>query len=178
MKIFKTKFKGLYIVKQKSFKDKRGYLRVTYNKKIIKNHKFIFEYCTNSKKNSLRGFHFQHKYQQGKYVSVLKGKIIDCVIDLRKKSKTFGKSFKIVLSNSNNLALYIPKGFAHAYLACDKENIIHYKLTNYYSPSSEDGIYLFDKSINIKWPGKKFLVSNKDKKHQSFKEFCINYKYL
>lgn len=178
MKIIKTKFKGLFIIKQQSFKDKRGYLRVTYNNKIIKDHRFVFEYCTNSKKNSLRGFHFQHKYQQGKYVSVIKGKIIDCVIDLRKKSKTFGKSFKIVLSDTNNLALYIPKGFAHGYLSCNKENIIYYKLTNYYSPSFEDGINLFDKKINIKWPGKNFLVSNKDKNHQTFENFCKKYKYL
>ena len=98
MKIFNTKFKGLKIVKQDSYRDKRGLLKVTHNEKIIKKKNFIFEYCTISKKNALRGFHFQHKFQQVKYVSVLKGKILDCVIDLRKRSKTFGSSFKIVLS--------------------------------------------------------------------------------
>ena len=74
MKIINTKFKDLKIVKQDKFKDKRGYLRVTHNQKLIKKINFVFEYCTNSKKNSLRGFHFQYNYQQAKYVSVLKGK--------------------------------------------------------------------------------------------------------
>ena len=97
MKVIKTKIKDLLIIKQKNNIDKRGSLRETHNKKVIGHNNFVFEYCTTSKKNSLRGFHFQHKFQQAKYVSVLKGKILDCVIDLRKKSKTFGKVFKIIL---------------------------------------------------------------------------------
>ena len=88
MKIINTKFSGLKIVKQDFIKDKRGQLRIIHNQKINKK-KFVFEYCTSSKKNSLRGFHFQFKYQQAKYVSVVKGKILDCVIDLRKNSKTY-----------------------------------------------------------------------------------------
>ena len=95
MKIYKTKIKDLLVIKQKNNIDSRGSLRETYNKKLL-NKKFIFEYCTTSKKNILRGFHFQSKFQQAKYVNVLKGKILDVVIDLRKRSKTFGKSFKII----------------------------------------------------------------------------------
>jgi len=178
MKIFNTKFKGLKIVKQDSYRDKRGLLKVTHNEKIIKKKNFIFEYCTISKKNALRGFHFQHKFQQVKYVSVLKGKILDCVIDLRKRSKTFGSSFKIILSEKNNLALYIPKGFAHAYYSYDKENIIYYKLNNYYKPDFEDGINLTDKKLKIKWPGRKFIISMKDKKLNSLEYFKKKYKYL
>ena len=106
MKIIKTKFKDLLIIKQKNNLDNRGSLRETYNKRILKKSNFVFEYCTISKKNSLRGFHFQYKHQQAKYVSVLKGKILDCVIDLR-KIKTFGKIFKIILSEKNCLSLYI-----------------------------------------------------------------------
>ena len=90
MKIYKTKFKDLLIIKQKNNIDLRGSLRETFNKKIFKENNFIFEYCTISKKDSLRGFHYQYKFQQAKYVNVIKGKILDCVIDLRKKSKTFG----------------------------------------------------------------------------------------
>jgi len=125
MKIINTKFKDLKVIKHKSYKDKRGFLRVTHNEKIFKK-KFIFEYCTTSKKNALRGFHFQHKFQQAKYVIVLKGKILDSVIDLRKNSKTFGKFFKIILSDKNNLSLYIPAGFAHAYYSYAEQNIIYY----------------------------------------------------
>ena len=177
MKIINTGFKGLKIIKQDNFKDKRGNLRIIHNQKLLKK-KFIFEYCTNSKKYSLRGFHFQYKFQQAKYVSVIKGEILDCVIDLRKNSKTFAKSFKIILSDKNNLALYIPEGFAHAYYSYKNENIIYYKLNNYYQPRYEDGINAMDKKLKIKWPGKVFLVSKKDKKLNSLDNFKNSYKYL
>ena len=149
MIIKKTKFKDLLIVKQKNNYDKRGNLRETFNDKVLKK-KFVFEYCTTSKENVFRGFHFQTKNQQTKYVNVIKGKILDIVIDLRKNSKTFGKSFQIVLSEKNNLGLYIPKGFAHAYYSFGSENIIYYKLNNYYQPKYEDGINALDKKIKIK----------------------------
>ena len=103
---------------------------------------------------------------------------MDCVIDLRKKSKTFGKTFKIILSEKNCLSLYIPEGFAHAYYSYEKTNIIYYKLTNYYKPEFEDGINVMDKDLKIKWPNKKFILSPKDKKLSSFKDFCKNYKTL
>jgi len=178
MKIIDTKFKGLKIITQDKFQDNRGYLRITHNQKLFKKKDFVFEYCTNSKKNSLRGFHFQSKYQQSKYVTVIKGKILDCVIDLRKNSKTHRKSFKIILSDKNNLSLYIPEGFAHAYYSYEKENIIYYKLNNYYQPEFEDGINVFEKNLKIKWPGKTFLISRKDKKLGSLDDFKKNYKFL
>ena len=177
MKIIQTKFKGLKIIKHDKFKDKRGYLRITHSQKLIRKN-FVFEYHTKSKKNSLRGFHFQYKYQQAKYVSVIKGKILDCVIDLRKNSKTFGKSYKIILSDKNNLGLYIPEGFAHAYCSYDNENIIYYKLSDYYQPRYEDGINVLDKEIKIKWPGRNFIISKKDSKLGSLEDFKKNYKYL
>ena len=177
MKILKTKFKDLKIIKHKTFYDKRGFLRITHNQKKL-NKKFIFEYCTTSKKNSLRGFHFQYKFQQAKYVTVLKGKILDCVIDLRKESKTFGKIFKIILSQKNNLALFIPEGFAHAYYSYEKENIIYYKLSNYYQPKFEDGILTTDKKFIKIWPKGRKMISPKDKKLKNFDEFKLVYKSL
>lgn len=177
MKVIKTKFKGLFIVKQKNNFDKRGSLRETFNKKILK-HNFVFEYCTTSRQNSLRGFHFQYKYQQAKYVNVLKGKILDCVIDLRKKSKTFGKTFKIILSENKNISLYIPKGFAHGYLTLKKENIVICKQSNFFSSKFEDGIIWNDKTLKIKLPTKKPLLSIKDKNQKSFINFIEKYKYL
>ena len=178
MKIYKTKIKDLLIIKQKNNIDKRGSLREIFNKKILKEKNFVFEYCTISRKNSLRGFHFQYKFQQAKYVNVLKGKILDCVIDLRKRSKTFGKSFKIILSEKNCLSLYIPKGFAHAYYSYEKSNIVYYKLTNYYKPDFESGISVKDKDLKIKWPKKNVLLSKKDKKLLTFKEFKKKFKGL
>ena len=170
MKIKKTKFKDLLIVTQKNNSDNRGNLRETFNDKILKK-KFIFEYCTTSKNNVLRGFHFQTKFKQSKYVNVLKGKILDVVIDLRKKSNTFGKVFSIILSKENAIGLFIPAGFAHAYYSYDKENIIYYKLDNYYAPKYENGIIYNDPIVKIKWPKKKLIVSSKDKKLLSFNEF-------
>ena len=178
MKIIKTKIKDLLIIKQKNNVDKRGSLREIFNKKIFKKNNFVFEYCTTSKANSLRGFHFQYKYQQAKYVNVLKGKILDCVIDLRKNSKTFGKTFKIILSDKNCLSLYIPEGFAHAYYSYEKLNIVYYKLTNYYQPKFESGINLMDKSLKINWPSKNYEISKKDQKLQTLDQFCKDYKFL
>ena len=178
MKIIKTKFKDLLIIKQKNNIDSRGSLRETFKKKIFKRNKFIFDYCTTSKINSLRGFHYQYKFQQAKYVNVLKGKILDCVIDLRKNSKTFGKIFKIILSDKNCLSLYIPEGFGHAYFSYQKINIVYYKLTNYYQPKFESGINVEDKKLNIKWPSKKIIISKKDKKLQLLSDFVKNQKFL
>ena len=178
MKIIKTRFKDLLIIKQKNNFDNRGSLREVFNNKILKKNNFVFEYCTTSKARALRGFHFQYKFQQAKFVNVLKDKIFDVVIDLRKKSKTFGKSFKIILSKENSLGLYIPAGFAHAYYSYDKENIIYYKLDNYYAPKFESGIIYNDPTLKIKWPKKKMKVSQKDKKLLTITEFKKKFKAL
>ena len=100
---------------------------------------------------------------------------MDIVIDLRKKSATFGKSFNIELSENNCKSLYIPKGFAHAYYSFSDLNIIYYKLSNYYHPEYEDGILWNDKTLKIKWPTKSPLVSSKDKKLKTFLNFKKNY---
>jgi len=176
MKVINTKFKGLKIVHQTKHGDNRGYLRETFIKKIIKWDELIFDYSTTSKKNVLRGFHFQSKFKQAKFVTVLKGRILDCVVDLRKKSKTFGESFCIELSDKNCKSLYIPEGFAHAYYSFSNTNIIYYKLSNYYHPKYEDGIIWNDKIFKNKWPTKNPVVSKKDKKLKTFVNFKRIYK--
>ena len=178
MKVINTKINGLKIIQQKKNGDSRGNLRETYRKRIIKWDELVFDYATTSKKNVLRGFHFQTKFRQAKFVSVLKGKILDIVIDLRKKSKTFGKSFSIELSDKNCKSLYIPEGFAHAYYSISNLNIIYYKLSNYYHPKYEDGIIWNDKSLKIKWPIKNPSVSKKDKSLRTLENFKKKYKYL
>ncbi|HIF62421.1 MAG TPA: dTDP-4-keto-6-deoxy-D-glucose epimerase [Candidatus Pelagibacter sp.] len=177
MKVIKTKFKDLYIIKQIKHVDNRGNLRETYRKNIIKWNSLIFDYVTTSKKNVLRGFHFQSKYKQAKFVSVVKGKILDCVIDLRKSSKTFGKSFSIILSDENCLSLYVPESFAHSYYTYT-DSIIYYKLSNYYQSKYEDGLLWNDKTLKVKWPNVKAKLSKKDKNLKSFSEFKKTYKYL
>ena len=178
MRVIDTKFKGLKIIQQNKHGDSRGNLRETYIKKIIKWDELIFDYATTSKKNVLRGFHFQTKFLQAKYVNVLKGKILDYVVDLRKKSKTFGKSFSIILSEKNSKALYIPEGFGHAYYSFSKLNVIYYKLSNYYHPEYEDGILWNDKSLKFRWPTKKPIIAKRDTKWKSFEEFKKKYKGL
>ena len=177
MIVKKTKFKGLFIIKQINNFDNRGNLRETFNDRIIKK-KFVFEYCTTSKRNVFRGFHFQTKNKQSKYVNVIKGKILDIVVDLRKKSKTFGKIFKIILSKKNALDLFIPAGFAHAYYSYDKENIIYYKLDNHYNPKFESGINYKDKKFNLRLPYGKIITSKKDRDLMGFNEFKKKIKFL
>lgn len=176
MKIIKTKFKGLLIVKGHSFADARGYFREMFLKRSIKKNlfpkkEFPFWCVSKSKKNVLRGLHFQVKKQQDKFVTVVKGKILDVVIDLRRNSKTFGKYFSIKLSETNSLSVLIPRGFAHGFLGLEKDNIIIYGMGNYRSKKDEVGILWNDKDLSIKWPQKKFIISQKDKKNISFKQF-------
>ncbi len=170
MKIIKTKIKDLIIIKKKTFKDKRGYLRELYRKNIISKN-FIFEILSRSKKNTLRGLHLQSKEPQGKYVTVLNGKIFDVAVDLRKNSKTFGKHVSIILSGKQNISFYIPPGFAHGFCALENDTIVHYKCTKYRNAKSEVGINWNDPDLNIKWPIKKPVISYKDKNNLSFKEY-------
>ena len=118
--IVKTKFKDLFIYKNKSFKDNRGYFKELVKENVIKK-KLRFTVMSCSKKNVIRGLHIQTKKSQGKFISVLKGKIYDVALDLRKNSKTFGKVFKCILSEKNSQSIYIPPGFAHGFCGLDKE---------------------------------------------------------
>ena len=168
--IIKTKFDGLILVKNKKFNDLRGYFRELILEKNIKM-KFPFHVMSFSKKNVIRGLHIQTKNPQGKFVTVIKGTIFDVAVDLRKKSKTYGKYFSKVLSAKNLLSIYIPPGFAHGFCALDKENFVVYSCTQYRNAKSEIGIDYNDKDLNIKWPIKKPILSLKDKKNYSLKEF-------
>tara|TARA_B100000029_G_scaffold228490_1_gene226162 strand:+ start:1342 stop:1872 length:531 start_codon:yes stop_codon:yes gene_type:complete len=171
MKIISTKFSGLKVIESKLFKDNRGFFKEDFKKKFFKGEKFVFGCTSSSKKNVLRGMHLQTRFAQGKYVSILKGKILDVVVDLRKKSKTFGKHFSIVLSEKNAKSIFIPPGFAHGFLGLDNENIIYYLCTNYRSARNEVGLLWNDKNLKIKWPVKKPLVSKKDKRNMLFEEY-------
>ena len=170
MKVIKTNFKGLVIIKSKNIIDKRGYFREVFVEKYIKN-KLIFTIVSKSKKNVLRGLHMQKIHPQGKYVSVVKGKILDVVVDCRRNSKTFGKYYKISLSEKNAKSIFIPPGFLHGFLGLENENIVVYGCTNYRNKNSETGVIWNDELLNIKWPIKKPILSNKDKNNISFQEF-------
>ena len=169
MKITKTRFRDLFIFKSKNFYDIRGYFREVLIEKLIKK-KFKFIVVSKSKKNVLRGLHMQKKFQQGKYISVVKGKILDVVVDCRKKSKTFGKHFKIIISEKNSKSIYVPPGFIHGFLGLEKENIVVYSCTEYRNKESELGVKWNDKDLKINWSIKKPILSIKDKKNLKFKD--------
>ena len=154
MKIIKTNFKDLFIVKNKRFLDKRGFFRELLVEKLIKK-KLVFHVVSKTKKNYLRGLHLQRKNVQGKYISVVKGKIFDVALDCRKKSPTFGKYYKIILSEKNCTSIYMPPGFAHGLVGLDNENIVVYHCTQYRDKRSETCSKWNDKDINIRWPVKK-----------------------
>ena len=167
MKIIKTKIKDLLVFESVNFYDNRGYFREVLLEKIIKK-RFKFTVISSSKRNVLRGLHMQKKFPQGKYISVVKGKILDVVVDCRKKSKTFGKHFKIIISEKNSKSIYVPPGFIHGFVGLKKENIVLYSCTNYRNKGSELGIIWNDKNLDINWGIKKPILSSKDKKNIEF----------
>ncbi len=166
MKIKKTKFKGLIVLNGIKHQDKRGYLRELVLEKLVKK-KFKFQITSVSKKNVLRGLHFQIKKPQGKLISVIKGEIFDVAVDMRKNSKTFGKHFSIKLNENNCSSVFIPPGFAHGFLTLKKENIVCYSCTEYRSPKNERSLKYSDPKLKIKWPVKKPKISLKDKNANS-----------
>ena len=168
MKIKPTKFKGLKIIQSKIYRDNRGFFKEDF-KQVNFSKKFIFGCTSRSKKNVLRGLHIQTKNSQGKHISVLKGSIYDVVVDLRKKSSTYLKWYGIKLSKKNNKSLYVPKNFAHGYITLENETDIFYQSSNTYSPEYEAGISWNDPKIEIKWPIKPKIISEKDSSWQDIK---------
>ena len=163
MKLIKTKFiNGPKVLKTKIFKDNRGFLKETFQNKVI-NKKFPFDIMSFSKKNVLRGLHLQTVNSQAKLITVTYGKIFDVAVDLRKNSKTFGKYVSIVISHNDSFSFYIPEGFAHGFVCLSKTCTVNYKCSNYRHAKSERTISWDDKDLDIKWPIKKPILSVKDK---------------
>ena len=161
MKLIKTEIKDLLIVKTNIYKDRRGFFKEIEKFKVLKK-KFIFDCLSFSKKNTLRGLHLQTKNPQAKLITVAHGKILDVVVDLRKKSKTYGKYFSIVISHDSDFSLFIPEGFAHGFMCLSKTCTIYYKCSNFRNKKSEVTLKWNDKDLKIKWPIKKPILSKKD----------------
>tara|TARA_Y100000389_G_C17254248_1_gene409706 strand:- start:265 stop:786 length:522 start_codon:yes stop_codon:yes gene_type:complete len=170
MKILKTNIKDLVILKTQIYKDKRGFFKEVERNNVSKK-KFIFDCFSFSKRNVLRGLHLQSKKSQAKLITVVQGKILDVVVDLRKNSKTYGKHFMIEISQNSDYSLYIPENFAHGFLCLSKTCSVYYKCTNYRDKNSEKTILWNDKNLNIKWPVKKPILSDKDKLGVKFIDF-------
>jgi len=156
MKILLTHISDLVIIKPVIFKDQRGYFYESYNEEQYKkagiNNIFVQDNQSLSKKGVIRGLHYQDEpYAQAKLVRVLKGKIFDVAVDLRKSSLTYGKCFGIELSSINKLQLFIPKGFAHGFSVLSNYAVVHYKTDALYNPASEKGILYNDPDLGIDW---------------------------
>ena len=167
------------MIEPRVFTDSRGTFFESFNEKSLKeaglNFDFVQDNQSVSKKNVIRGLHFQRPpYEQGKLVRVIKGSVIDIALDLRKGSSTFGRHYDIELNDKNNLMLWIPPGFAHGFSVLEDDTVFLYKVTNYYHAASESGIVYNDIDLNINWGVKDAIVSEKDKVLPSYKDYCLN----
>ncbi len=182
MEIIKTDIKDLFVIKPKVFKDNRGYFFESFNLKEIQKYGLSYDFVQDNQSYSqygvIRGLHYQLKpYAQAKLVRVIKGKVLDVVVDLRKNSSTFGKSFAIELSDENFLQLLVPRGFAHGFSVLSKDVIFFYKCDNYYNKEAERGIIYNDKKLNIDWqiPEGKRIISEKDSHLPNFENAEMNF---
>jgi len=166
----KTEIAGVFIIEPTVFGDERGYLMETYNERDFEcagiSVKFIQENQSLSKKNVLRGLHFQKHYPQAKLVRVISGEVFDVAVDLRVNSTTFSKWVGVKLSAENRKQLFIPRGLAHGFLVLSESAEFAYKCDEFYHPTDEGGIRWDDPTIGVKWPesDNRYLLSEKDQK--------------
>ena len=177
MNYIKTEIEGVFIIEPKVFKDSRGYFMEAWKQEEFNEHvgKVTF-FQDNESKSSfgvLRGLHYQKgELSQAKLVRVIKGRVLDVAVDIRKSSPTFGKHIMVELSEDNKRQLFIPRGFAHGFLVLSEEAIFTYKVDNPYAPQAEAGIRWDDPALSIEWPidPSQVLTSEKDLKHPLMKD--------
>ena len=177
MEYIKTEIEGVFVIEPKVFNDARGYFMEAWKQAEFNEHvgkvDFIQDNESKSSFGVLRGLHFQKgAAAQAKLVRVIKGKVLDVAVDIRKSSPTFGKHIMVELSEENKRQFFIPRGFAHGFLVLSEEAIFTYKVDNPYAPQSEAGIRWDDPDLAIQWPidPQKVQTSEKDLKQPSFKD--------
>jgi dTDP-4-dehydrorhamnose 3,5-epimerase len=169
MNYSETQIKGVYIIEPKVFEDARGYFFEAWKQREFEEHvgkvDFIQDNESKSSYGVLRGLHYQKgEYSQAKLVRVIKGKVLDVAVDIRRSSPTFGQHVMVELSEENKRQFFIPRGFAHGFLVMSEEAIFTYKVDNVYAPQAEAGIRWNDPELAINWPidPKDVLTSEKD----------------
>lgn len=177
MNYIQTEIEGVFIIEPMVFKDSRGYFMEAWKQEEFNEHvgktNFIQDNESKSAFGVLRGLHYQKgSLSQAKLVRVIKGRVLDVAVDIRKSSPTFGKHVKIELSEENKRQLFIPRGFAHGFLVLSDEAIFTYKVDNPYAPQAEAGIRWDDPALAIEWPidFSQVLTSEKDLKHPLIKD--------
>ena len=177
MKFIKTEIGGVYIIEPKVFNDSRGYFFEAFKKKEFEENigrvDFVQDNESKSSYGVLRGLHYQKgEFSQAKLVRVIKGRVVDVAVDIRRSSPTFGRYVAVELSEENKRQLFIPRGFAHGFLVLSPEAVFTYKVDNIYAPQSEASIRFDDPELGIEWPIDKadVLTSEKDMKGKSLKD--------
>src|SRR5574344_2168015 len=177
MDYIKTEIDGVWIIQPKVFNDARGYFFEAYKKEEFDKNVGVVDFIQDNESKSsygvLRGLHYQKgDFSQAKLVRVIKGKVLDVAVDIRRSSRTFGKHVMVELSEDNKRQFFIPRGFAHGFLVLSKEAIFTYKVDNVYAPQSEASIRWNDPELNLKWPidPKDVLTSEKDLQACTLKE--------
>ncbi len=173
MKFIRTDIKDVVIIKPRVFEDSRGYFFESFRQdKLYDFLGYVIKFCqdneSKSSKGVLRGLHYQMPpFAQTKLVRVIKGRVLDVAVDIRKGSPTFGKHISVELSEQNKKQLFIPRGFAHGFVVLSDWAIFAYKVDNYYAPEYDRGIAFDDKDLDINWLLSKdnLILSNKDQKH-------------
>ena len=176
MKITKTNIDGLIIFEPEIYKDNRGSFFESWNVKKFKDigidDHFVQDNQSNSSKGILRGLHFQKPPNaQAKLVRVIRGSVLDVAVDLRSNSSTYGKHYCIVLSDKNFKSFYIPKGFAHGFVALEDNTIFSYKCSDMYNKESEGCLLWNDQDLGIDWNINNPIISQKDMQGQHFNDF-------
>jgi dTDP-4-dehydrorhamnose 3,5-epimerase len=170
--------RGLLLISPRVFKDDRGYFFESFNEAVFRlstglNVTFVQDNESLSHRGIFRGLHFQvPPKSQAKLIRVVKGSIIDVVVDLRRSSETFGQHACIELTEENQKQLFIPEGFAHGFLVMENNTIVNYKCNNYYSPDAERCLSVFDSALNIELPipSSEWVMSEKDKQGNELSE--------
>lgn len=171
MEFNKTAIEGVYVIEPRVFNDARGYFFEAWKKQEFEEHigsvDFIQDNESKSSYGVLRGLHYQKgAFSQAKLVRVIKGRVLDVAVDLRKSSRTFGQHVMVELSDENKRQFFIPRGFAHGFLVLSDEAVFTYKVDNVYAPQAEAGVRWNDPELAIQWPidPARVLTSDKDLK--------------
>lgn len=177
MNVIKTDIEGLLVIEPKIFGDSRGYFFESFSEREFRREVADVDFVQDNESKSsygvVRGLHFQKPpYSQAKLVRVIKGKVLDVAVDLRKGSPTFGKHVTMELSEDNHRQVFIPRGFAHGFSVLSDEVVFQYKCDAYYAPQSEGAVAWDDPDLGIDWrvPAEKVILSEKDKKHPRLKD--------
>ncbi len=182
MKFIETKIQGLYIIEPQIWRDDRGYFFESYNKKSFEEAgiqaDFVQDNQSLSQKGTLRGLHAQsNPYAQGKLVRVIRGRVNDIAVDIRKDSPTYGEHVALELSEENHLLFWMPPGFLHGFVTLEDNTVFTYKVTSLYDKNSEIGAAWNDPELNIHWgiDPDNVILSDKDKHLPSFKDLISTF---